>query len=147
VANIVQEITDGLKAQVATTLPLRTESRYIWDFKKNAFKNNSSLYAIRPSSGSSVSGTNRTITVDQGFELILSTEFKNKGDNDAALDAAIYSLYEDHEAVYKVWFQRNLAIARVLVIDSIELNEPDVDDDNNIVSITARFNVKYRTET
>jgi len=146
VANIVNEITEALKMQIGTALPTRSESRYKWSLENNSFKTNSNLYCLRPGSASSVAGTNRTITIDQTFDLILSTEFKNKGDNDTALNDAIFSLYEDHETVYKLWFQRNLNISRVLVVDSVALTEPDIDNENNIVSITSSFNVKYRTE-
>jgi hypothetical protein len=146
VPNIVKDITDQLKSQIATLFPLRSESRYIWSIDSNSYRTNKNLYAVRPSSGLNVTGTNRTVTIDQTFEVVLSTEFKNKGDNDASLNDAIMALYEDHEALYRLAFQRNLNISRVLVVNQVDLADPEIDNDNNIVSISSRFNIKYRTE-
>jgi hypothetical protein len=135
-----------MKAQIGTELPNRVESRYIWALEANSYRGNKNLYAVRPGAAFNVAGTNRTVTIDQNFEIILSSEFKNKGDNDAALDEVILGLYEDHEKLYPLMFQRNFNIQRVLVVNQVALSAPEIDNDNNIVSVTASFNVKYRTE-
>jgi hypothetical protein len=144
--NIVGSITDELKSQISTLLPTRKESAFRWSLEQNTSKGNKEVFALRPGSASTVSGTNRTITFDQDFTLILSNEFKNKGDNDAALDAAIQAIYQDLQTVYVEIYLRKLNIARVLVVQSITIDEPSIDNDNNIVNISLRFSVKYRTE-
>ena len=144
--NIVLDITNQMIAQVQATLPARSESKYIWSIDANSYRTNKNIFCVRPGSAINVLGTNRTVTLDQSFEILLSTEFKNKADNDTSLDDAIFALYEDHEKLYPLMFQRNFNIPRVLVVNQVELDAPDIDNDNNIVSITARFTVKYRTE-
>jgi hypothetical protein len=145
-SNLVADISSEIASQVGNLLPLRKPSRYQWSLNDNSFKGNSAIFAVRPGSASTTSGTNRTVTFDQNFEVILSDSFKNKGDNDAALDAAIKGIYEDMQTIYVEIFQRKLNLSRVLLIDSMEMSEAEVDNENDIVNITLRFNVKYRTE-
>lgn len=144
-ASIVEDIVTQMKAQIATEIPGRSESRYVWSLETNSYRTNKDLFAVRPLGGSSVPGTNKTITIDQTFEVVLSTEFKNKGDNDASLQDAIFALHQDVEILYRFAYQRKFNIQRVLVVNSVEIAEADIDNGNNIVSISSRFNIKYRT--
>lgn len=144
--NLVGDITNEIRDQVGTLLPNRKLSAYIWSLESNTTKGNKEVYSVRMGAGNSVSGTNKTITLDQDFEVILSSEFKNKADNDAALDGVIYALYQDAQTVMVELYQRKLNLSRVLVVQSLELGEPSIDNDINIVNISLRFNVKYRTE-
>jgi hypothetical protein len=147
VSNLVKDIRDGLENLIESTCPNFKKSRYIWDFQLNNERTSGDIYAVRPNSGSSTTGTNKTITINQTFEVLLSSKFKNVSDKDSALDLVIMGLYEEHEKLEKVLFQRNINIARVLVVESIDLSSPDIDNDNNSVTITASYVIKYRNET
>ena len=144
-ASIVQDIVTQMKAQIAENIPSRGESRYVWSLESNSYKTNRDLFAVRPLGASSVAGTNKTITLDQDFEVVLSTQFQNKGDNDASLQEAIFALHQDAETLYRFAYQRKFNIDRVLVVNSVEIAEADIDNENNIVSVASRFNIKYRT--
>lgn len=146
-SNIVKDIRDALVEQIQTELPSYAQSPFIWDFASNNDKKSKNIFAVRPQSGSSVSGTNKTITLDQDFEVYLSTKYINKGDKDSALDEAIMGLFEDHEKLEKLLFRRNINIARVLVVESVALSAPEIDNENHNVAIIATYTIKYRNET
>jgi hypothetical protein len=145
-SNIVAEITDSIALQVGNLLPNRKKSPFVWDFAQNSSKANKSVYAVRQGSASNVAGTNKTVTFDQTFEVALSSDFKNKSDSDSSLSDTISAMYQDLQTVWTEIFLRKLNLSRVLLVSGLELTEPLIDNDNNIVNISLRFVVKYRTE-
>lgn len=143
--SLVEDIVSGFKSEIATLFPTKSESKFVWDITKNASNKNSNIYAVRPLEISTVAGTNKTITKDQQFAVILSTIYQNKADGDAALQAAIFDLFNDHEILAEELYRRKLGLQRVLLVNAIAQEEPEIDTDNKIVSIEALYTVKYRT--
>jgi hypothetical protein len=92
-----------------------------------------------------VAGTNKTVTIRQTFDVVLSSDFKNVGDNDAALQEAVLTLTDDAETLYSYAFYRHFDIQRVLLVNAVDLSSPEIDNENNIVSMTVSFSVTYRT--
>lgn len=145
-SNIALDIRDQLRTQLQAELPTFTEALYKYDHSQNNYTHNEKIFSIIPDAANSVSGSTRTITVDQDFLVRLSTEFKNIEDTDNALDTALFSLYEAHETLYRVFYQRNLSISRVMVVSELALDAPEINNENSIVTIQARYRIKYRTE-
>jgi hypothetical protein len=146
VSSIVETIYTDLKTQILAALPARYESRYVWDPARNPSTANSSIFMIRPQGATSANTTNRAITLDHSFDVILSTSYKNIKETDTPLRNAIFALHEDHETIYRFAFLSNFGIPRVLLVSTVDIAEPDIDEENGVVSIVATYTIKYRTE-
>jgi len=141
---IVREIRDAFNTQIESILPSYSRSKYKWSFADNNKPNSKSIYAVRIGSAGTISGTNQTITQERLFEVLLSNRFESKGDNDNDLDEKIIQLIDDHEALQVELYRRKLNISRVLVINAIDITEPEIDNENNIVTMTATYTVRFR---
>lgn len=143
--SIVQSVVDELKTSFATTLPTYGESKHVYGLDKNSFRHNALLFSVKPAGYRNVAGPTKSLFIDGDFDLVLSTEYKNKNQTDEALRDAIEALHEAHEIVYKEWFFKSWGATRVLKVNELAVDAPEVDEENNVVSITARYNIKYRT--
>lgn len=142
--SLVRDIKEAFETQIEETLTSYSKSKYKWSIEQNNKANSSSVYAVRVNSAGTISGTTQTITQARTFDVILSTKFKNKGDNDDNLDEQIMVLCDDHESLQVVLFRRKLNLARVLLVQAIDISEPDIDNENNIVTMTATYTVNFR---
>lgn len=144
--SIVSDIVEAMESIVLGNFPAFQKSQYIWDTLKNSDSKNESYFAIRPADSSFVSGTCRTITLEQRFELELGTTFRNKGDKDQDANDKIMSLFGSHEAIYRDLMRNNFNIGRVQVVGGLDIGAPEVDNDNKVCRIIATYSIRYRTE-
>ena len=142
-------ITEAIYAELLTLLPDSKRAPFVWAEGKNSTKDKL-VYMVRPGRGLNVEGTNRAVTVDQDFEVILMRRWPpQSGTKDTELDAAILGLFEDAEVVWRKLFQRKLNAdpAKVLVVSVVDFGAPEIDNENNTAQLSVSFTVKYRTET
>jgi hypothetical protein len=144
---IVQEIVDAIEINIQALLPTYKKASFVYDLSLNNRKQSKKVYAITPQSASNVSGSTLTVTLDQTFDVTLSDTYSPKNDSDINLQDKVLEIHSDIETVYKELFQRRLGLAKVLVVQVVDISSPEIDNDNNTVSLTASFSVKYRKET
>lgn len=144
---IVQEIVDAIEINIQALLPTYKKASFVYDLGLNNRKQSKKIYAITPQSASNVSGSTLTVTLDQTFDVTLSDTYSPKNDSDISLQDKVLEIHSDIETIYKELFQRRLGLAKVLVVQVVDISSPEVDNDNNTVAITASFSVKYRKET
>lgn len=144
---IVQDILVALETKVSSLLPTYKKSKFTYSIESNNRISAKKIYAIRTSSGSSVTGVTLSATFDQGFEVILSDIYQPKNDNDIDLVDKITQLHTDVETLYRDLYQRRLDLtsAQVLLVQLVDISVPEIDNDNDSVNITATFTVKYRS--
>lgn len=144
----VNAVVTGLYAEVEAVIPEYKKAAHVWIREKNTDKK--PTIAVRPGSGASTAGTNRAVTIDQSFELELTRTWKPQaGLKGTDLDAQILQMQEDHEKVWKKIFQRrfNADPSVVLVVSAFDISSPEVDNENNTVSLLVTYQVVYRSET
>jgi hypothetical protein len=144
--SIVSQIVGAIEGIINANLPAYKASQYVWDTTKNSDSKNRQFYAIRPEAASFVSGTCRTITLEQTFQVELGDSFKNRGDKDTDANDKIMSLYEDHETLYREIMRNNFNIGRVQVVGNLDIDAPEVDNDNKVCRLVANYTIRYRTE-
>jgi hypothetical protein len=142
---VVSEIKAAIEEKVELVSGF-TQAPFRYDFQKNNKNRSTNIYAVRIGESNSISGTNQTLTQDRTFEVYLSTRFGRNGSDDIAIDNAIISLIDMHELISVQLFRRELVItsARLLVVDAIDISSPEIDNDNDIVSILATYSMKFR---
>lgn len=142
VSSIIQAIEDKISLEVAGF----QKSQYIWDPTRNSDNKNDKYFAVRSGSATFVSGTCRTITLEQSFEVEFGDNFRNRRDKDSDANDRIMELYQAHETIYRAIMRDNFNIGRVQVVNNLDIEAPEVDNDNKVCRIVATYTVRYRTE-
>jgi hypothetical protein len=147
--SVVNDLMSKLLVKVEVLLPQYKQMPYVYDLELNdrlADKN----FGVRLGSATTTDGTNKSVTFDHSIEVILSQKWLPKrGDGDSDLRQKISDISGDLETVYKELYKRPFALnsAALLIIAPLDLSAPEVDNDNNLVSITLTLSVKYRVAT
>lgn len=144
--SVVTELMTLIESKVETLLPTYKVMPFVYELELNdrlAAKN----YGVRLSSASTIAGTNHAATFDHSVEIDLTQRYepkKSSGDKD--LRDKIAAISDDIETLYKEFYRRpgSLASASLLVIAPVDLSEPKIDNDNNLITITLTLSVKYR---
>lgn len=143
------ELVTLIEGKLATILPTYKAMPFVYDFDLND-RLASKCYGVRVGSASSTSGTNNSITLDQNISIDLAQRFEpKKAQGDKDLREKIGLISSDLEKVYKELYRRPGALtsASLLVIAPLDLSEPNIDNDSNLVTITLTLSVKYRVAT
>lgn len=139
-------ILGAIETRVQAVLPSYTRLKYSYELEKNNKRGSSDAYGIGAGAGSSSAGTNRTITLDQEFFVVLSKDFGGRSD-DAAERTSLKAIYDDLETLYRDLFQSKLGIpSTVYLVSELSLDEPEQLGDN-VISVRMNFTVKHRKTT
>lgn len=142
----VSTILTSLESQVATTLGASwSELEYVYDLEANTQSNNDYRYGIGASSGSSVSGTNKAVTVDFGFFVVLTRCFVNRS-SDEKQRTILSEIYDKFEDINKNVFQKKLSNANILLVSELSYDAPEIVGDSTI-AVRVNFTIKYRNQT
>jgi len=141
---IVQNIRNGIKTQVTTTLTGYTELPYWNEIQKNDYRRIEKGYAVRALSAESVDGVLKHITYDHSFELILSrTVTRLLTDSD--IEVVENDLFNQGGQIYRAMVATKLGLsANVLAVQDPSFGEPEFLSENNAVILRMQFIVKYR---
>lgn len=142
----VSSILTSLENQVAATLGAEwSELNYIYDLEDNEFRNSEKRYGIGAASGSNVSGTNKAITLDFDFFVVLTETYVNRSD-DTNERSSLNTIYDAFEDINQNVFQKKLSNANILLVQDISYSEPEKVNEGTI-SVRVDFTVKYRNVT
>lgn len=145
-SSYVKKITDAIEAKIISTLPGFSKSRYIWSIENNNTKTNNKVFRVIPESAQSVEGTMRTLTIEQKITVFLTTSFVNRNGEDQALCDAIEELYSSLELITNEAMKKHFDFNRILNVVGVDISAPEIDNNNDIVSIGATYTILYRTE-
>jgi hypothetical protein len=141
----IQQIVDGIEAVIVANTTGYQKSKYSFDLTQNNLRTSKKVYAVRPKAASPTSSAIKAWTLDQEFEIVLSDEFVNKDKSDSATSTALYGLYTDLEEIGKKILITKLGLSNfVLAVQTMDISEPDIDNDNNIVTITSTVVIKFK---
>jgi hypothetical protein len=144
--SVASELVTLIEGKVQTLLPAYKVMPFVYALELNdrlADKN----YGVKLGSASTISGTNHAATFDHNVEIDLTARYEpKKTSGDMDLRNKINLLSDDIETLYKEFYRRpgSLASASLLVIAPVDLSEPKIDNDNNLVTVTLTLSVKYR---
>jgi hypothetical protein len=147
--SVINDLLDKLQDKIEVLVPQYKQMPYAYNLELNdrlADKN----YTVRVGSATTADGTNRAVTFDHEIEVLLSQKWLPKrGQGDSDLREKISDISGDLETIYKELYKRPFALnsAALLLIAPLDLSEPSVDNDNNLVTLTLTLNVKYRVLT
>lgn len=142
----VSSILTSLESSVSTTLGASwSELDHVYELEDNNFRSGTNSYGIGTLDGSDVLGTNKAITVDFNFFVVLSKTFINRtGDNKERL--ALSDIYDQFEAINQNVFQKKLNNDNILLVQGISYDQPERVDKGTI-AVRVNFTIKYRNQT
>lgn len=142
----VSSILTSLETQVASTLGASwSELEYIYNLEANTISNSDFRYGIGSTTGQSVSGVNKALTLDFGFFVVLTKNFVNRS-SDEKQRAILSSMYDSFEDINKNVFQKKLSNANILLVSELSYSEPQVVNDATL-ALRVDFTIKYRNQT
>lgn len=140
------EILNSLETKTAALLPSYKRLKYSYDLERNDSRGANSAYGIGASDGVSVTGTNRTITMDQSFFVVLSKKFGSRAD-DSGERVALKDIYDDLDTLYRDFFQTKLSLNNtVYLVSELSLDSPEKIGED-VISVRMNFIVKFRKST
>lgn len=142
----VSSILTSLTTQIGTTLGGDwSELDHVYNLEDNNFRNAQNRFGVGAGSGSNVAGTNKAITLDFDFFVVLTKNYVNRS-SDLAERSALSAIYDEFENINDDVFQKKLNNPSVLVVQGIEYSAPEVINKGTI-AVRVDFTIKYRNET
>lgn len=121
------------------------ELQYIYQLEDNTFRSGDSRFGVGVNDGSSVAGTNKAVTLDFSFFVVLTKTFVNRS-NDISERASISDIYDQFDSINKNIFQKKLNNVNILLVQDINFEAPERVDTSTI-SVKCNYTIKYRSET
>lgn len=147
--SIAKDLHDYLELRLVSLLPTYKAVPFFYSQDENNRLLNKG-YAIKLGSIQSTTGTNMSLTKDQDYQIELTQKWApKKGQGDLDLREKIFNISGDIEKLSADLYRRTGSIdtASLLIISPLDVSEPDIDNDNNLVTLTLTLNVKYRVAT
>ena len=142
--DVVKQIAEAIEGRILAKTSYK-ELDYKIDITKNTFRGNKRRYGVIPKAGTTVDGVNKVYTMDQGFEMILTTSYINASHNDADQIAKTFDLYDKADVIFKDVFLSKAGIPTIILnIVDIRLAEPEYIEEHHLIVLRSEFTVKYR---
>lgn len=144
--SVASEILAALELKVGTLFPSFKKAKFAYEIEKNNRKNSTKIYAVKPLGGSSTQGMTLSATFSQDFEVLFSDIYNPKNDTDSQITTVILDLQDKVQDLNKEILQKRLELtsAKVLLVQLVGISEPNIDLENNSVSVSATFTINYR---
>jgi hypothetical protein len=144
--SVASEILAALETKVADLFPTFKKAKFSYEIEKNNRKNSTKIFAVKPLGGNSTSGMTLSATFSQDFAVVLSDIYNPKNDTDSQITTVILDLQDKIQDLNKDILQKRLDLtsAKVLLVQLVGISEPEIDLENNSVTITATFTINYR---
>lgn len=147
----ITDIKAGIEARIEIAVSTYAKLSYQTDISNNKFKGNSKGYAVLPSSALEVDGLLGSYNMDHEFSISLTNSYNQGAKSqigDELKTSRIAELQDDILAIYSDLSVNKGAIdASILVINSLNISEPDFIDEEKVIIINFTVNVKYKTNT
>ena len=142
----VSSILTSLNNQVSSTLGSGwKELKHVYNLEDNNNRAIDNGYGVGTFDGANVSGTNKAITLDFNFFIVLTKKFTNRnGDNNER--EVLSDIYDQFETINQNIFQKKLNNARILLVQDINYDAPERVDRGEI-AVRVTFTIKYRNQT
>lgn len=145
-SDVIKTLHDELESTITSLFPEKKSSPYQFDISKNANKQSVNIYAIRPGSFRNLPYTNRVVSCEQFYKVEFARSYNNKPGSDEDLKSKIFDLSKDITVLANAGLRSKFGIARVLLASDFSASEPNINEDNNVVSIVLEFTIKYKLE-
>jgi hypothetical protein len=146
-STLVTDIITGIETRLAAVLTGYSPLRYYYDIEKNDYKGNVDRYGIIPKEIESQSGVIRSVTVNQTFQIILTTGYKNGPMSDSDLQSKVKTLYDKMDDVLHDLFLTKLGVPSIVLLSTLNgYEEPEILEEQKVVALRMDLTVRYRRD-
>ena len=143
----VLDLVSNISTRVEATLSGFSQLSHLYDLTKNKFKKADNKYGVLPLDAQEVSGVTKYYTVDQRFQIILTTSYESDQKTDADLRGKVKTLQDYCHDVYKDLYDTRCGLNSVVLnVKDIAIDEPDLLESDKVVAVSASFTVTYRRQ-
>ena len=144
-STLVTDIITFLEAQIAIAVPTYSKLNYVYDPEKEDNRGASLTYGVTPGGFSQNNLNLQSYAVDQTFNITLVNKFKStKLSSDSNLQSLIIDMQDKCHDIFKQIKQAAPGSTQIRHIYEVNLEEPEINNDNHIVSMRMSFTVKYQ---
>ena len=145
-STIITDIVSGIKSElIAVVGPTYRELPYVVDIEKNSSNNNDNGYGVRALVGNQVSGTVKSVTITQSFEVVLTKSFRESSISDDNLRVAENTLKDLMNDVYASLVNNKAGTpANVMNVNDLQLQQTEVVSESKFVAQRATMDITYR---
>jgi hypothetical protein len=146
-SSLVSTIITGIETRLAAVLTTYDPLRYYFDLEKNDYAGNNSRYAVIPKEVESQAGVVRSVTVNQGFQIVLTSGYRNNPKSDTDLQAVVKDLYDKMDDVLNDLFLTKLGAPSVVLLLTLNgIEEPEILEENKVIALRMNLTVRYRRD-
>lgn len=143
-SNLVEQILDAIELEVKTETGF-TKLKYNYNLELNDSIKNGQRFGVRPKEASVADGLNKVYTVDQVFTVTLVLGYESNAQSDATLQTRVKTLYNKMDEVIKAMHLNKAGLPSIILVVNLDsIAEPEINEENKIVSLSADFIIKYR---
>jgi hypothetical protein len=147
VVTAIADIIASLESELQVELPSYVKLAYIEDVAKNTFRKTGTkdCYGIRALEADQLPGVTKTITLNQEFEVILTSGYTQSTISDASQISDSLDLRANFLGLYKRYVNGKGGLpGTILNITDLILQDPEYLDDDKVVVQRAKMNIQYR---
>ena len=144
---MIKNIYDNILTRMGTLLTGYSKLSFVTNLEKNKFGQITTRYGLLTKSAGSNSEMVGKNVLDHKFEIILTNSFgANTLGNDDEKSNRINVLQDKCLEIYRD-LQLNKAVinSSILIINGVEISEPDFMEEEKIIIVKMNLNVKYKT--
>ena len=146
-SSLVTDIITGIETRLAAVLTTYDPLRYYFDITKNDYAGNNNRYAVVPKEVETQVGVVRSVTVNQDFQIILTSGYRNNPKSDTDLQAVIKDLYDKMDDVLNDLYLTKLGAPSIVLLLTLSgIEEPEILEDNKVIALRMNIKVRYRRD-
>lgn len=135
-------ILNAIDTRMAALLPSYGRLKYSYELDKNSSRSDN-CWGAGVGAGNWSQGVMQATTLDQTFFVVITEKLVNRN-SDSGEIAALKTVYDNLDTVYRDFASSKLGIpTTVLVVSEVNLEEP-IKIGENIISVKMNFIVKHR---
>jgi len=146
-SNVVELIRNGFKTQINSVVGAGwNDLNHVYLVEKNDFRGNDKRFGVIPMAmASAENGINRKYVSDQDFQVVLTHGYLPKTTNDLDLQEKILLLFDKLDEIFKQIYATKAGVpSQVLNIQTFNVAEPEILEENKLIVLRADFSVRYR---
>lgn len=145
--DVMKSLTASIKSEIEFVLNDDSfkELQYVNEVEKNAFKNNFRRYGVLAKTANEIPGPFGFITLEQGYDFILTDGFMNKPMTDEIQRERTLFLQDQCYQIYKTLQRTKCGIPDTCInVKDLIISEPQYIEKDNVIVMTSNIKVIYR---
>lgn len=146
---VLTDVKTALESSFETANPTFSKLAFENDIAKNKYKGTKDQYSFSIKNASEVESVLGSFTMDQSFQGVVTANYSTAKSQtgDALLVSKINDLMQVILTSYSGFVSNRLGVSGIYLISDLNIENPEVLDEEKTLIINYNFVVKYKTST